>query len=236
MSTATTPPSIETFANRVIAGDCIAVMRKMPPNSVDLVVTDPPYLVNYRSRDGRHFANDDPNTATWLTPAFTEIYRVLKPDRLCISFYGFHHTDKFLNAWRSAGLRTLDVLVWAKQYSSSEGYVLRDHEQAYLLAKGNPKKPKIKLPSVLSEWRYTGNTLHPAQKPVMALLPLIMAFSQIGNIVLDPFAGSGTTALAAALLSRRYIAIELDPHYCAIATKRLSAPRLRGAYPSNPSR
>jgi DNA modification methylase len=64
------------------------------------------------------------------------------------------------------------------------------------------------LPDVLS-WRYTGNDLHPTQKPVMAMAPLIFAFSEPHDIVLDPFAGSGTTAVAARLFGRRYIANEL---------------------------
>jgi site-specific DNA-methyltransferase (adenine-specific) len=226
-----TNTKIDAFTNRLICGDCIEVLKAMPPESIDLVVTDPPFLVNFHDRDGRSFANDNPNTATWLKPAFTEIYRVLKPDRVCICFYGFHQTDKFLAAWRTAGFRTLDLIVWSKQYTSSEGFVQRDHESAYLLAKGNPKKPRVKLPSVLSEWRYTGNKLHPTQKPVMAILPLIMAFSQMGDIVLDPFAGSGTTAIAALTLNRRYIAIELDTRYAAIAQKRLSAAQTRRASP-----
>jgi len=82
------------------------------------------------------------------------------------------------------------------------------------------------LPSVL-EWRYTTNALHPTQKPVGALLPLIMAFSRIGDVVLDPFAGSGSTAAAAAMLGRHYIAIELSSEYAAIATHRLQTDNLR---------
>ena len=78
------------------------------------------------------------------------------------------------------------------------------------------------LPSVL-EWRYTGNTLHPTQKPVGALMPLVMAFSQIGDVILDPFAGSGSTAVAAAMLGRQYIAIELNEEYARIARSRLTA-------------
>lgn len=226
---------IEHFVNRVIHGDCIDVLHTMPPDSIDLVVTDPPFLTNFHDRTGRSFANDDPNAAAWLKPSFAAIYRVLKPDRLCVSFYGFHHTDKFLTAWRSAGFRTLDLLVWSKQYTSSEGFVLRDHESAYVLAKGKPKKPRLMLPSVLSEWQYTGNKLHPTQKPVMAMLPLILSFSQINDIVLDPFAGSGTTAVAAVTLGRRYIVIELDRKYCAIAQKRLGAAQTRRASVQHPS-
>ena len=71
------------------------------------------------------------------------------------------------------------------------------------------------------EWQYTGDELHPTQKPVMALLPLIMAYSQRGDIVLDPFAGSGTTAVAAQALARHFIGIELEPIYAQVATERV---------------
>lgn len=71
------------------------------------------------------------------------------------------------------------------------------------------------------EWKYTHNTLHPTQKPVMSILPLILTFSFVGDIVLDPFCGSGTTALAARTLGRRYIGIEIERKYCEIARKRL---------------
>ena len=91
------------FTNRIINGNCIDVMKKMPAESVDLVIADPPYLVNYRDSDGRSFANDDWKNAYWLRPAFAEIYRVLKKDSVCISFYGFTQAEKFLWAWKKAG-------------------------------------------------------------------------------------------------------------------------------------
>src|SRR5574341_2098790 len=67
-----------------------------------------------------------------------------------------------------------------------------------------------------------GDTLHPTQKPVMAILPRILAYSHVGDIVLDPFAGSGTTAVTAAALGRRYIGIELEPQYARIAEERVA--------------
>ncbi len=80
------------------------------------------------------------------------------------------------------------------------------------------------LPSVL-EWQYTGNTLHPSQKPLLAVLPLILAYSGKGDIVLDPFAGSGTIPVAAFLSGRQYIGIEVDPTYARIAKERLGKMR-----------
>jgi adenine-specific DNA-methyltransferase len=201
---------ILSFVNRIVAGDCLQVMQEMPSANVDCVVTDPPYLVNYTSSDGRGYRNDNPNDDSWLTPAFSQVYRVLKPDTFCVSFYGFPKAEAFLAAWRKAGFDPIGHLVWVKSYASAEKFVRYYHEQAYLLAKGRPRKPRLRLPDVL-EWRYTGNELHPTQKPVMAILPLIMAYSEKGDIVLDPFAGSGTTAVAAQELGRRFIGIELDP-------------------------
>jgi adenine-specific DNA-methyltransferase len=107
-----------------------------------------------------------------------------------------------------------------KQYQSNERFVRYTHEQAYLLAKGSPRKPAVTLRDVL-EWEYTGDELHPTQKPVAAFTPLINAFSLPGEIVLDPFIGSGTTAAAASSLGRRFIGIEIDPVYARIAKERL---------------
>jgi DNA modification methylase len=212
--------NIYSFVNRIIPGDCVEVMRQMPAASVDTVITDPPYLVNYHSTDGRGYQNDNPEDTSWLVPAFAQLYRVLKPESFCVSFYGFPKAEAFLAAWREVGFDILSHLVWVKKYASAEKFVRYYHEQAYLLAKGRPRKPRLRLPSVL-EWRYTGNELHPTQKPVMAILPLVMAFSEQGDIVLDPFVGSGTTAVAAQELSRRYIGIEIDPTYARLAQERL---------------
>src|SRR5689334_8249943 len=68
--------------NQVLTGDCLKLLPLLPDASVDLVLTDPPYLVRYQSRDGRGVPNDD--TDAWLAPAFSELYRVLRRDRFCI--------------------------------------------------------------------------------------------------------------------------------------------------------
>jgi adenine-specific DNA-methyltransferase len=218
---------VEHFVDRIIAGDCVRVMREIPSESVDLVVTDPPYLARYQSRDGRRMANDDPATGSaWLSASFEQMYRVLKPDRFCVSFYGWHQADRFLRAWRRAGFRPVGHLVWVKDYHSNERFLRYSHEAAYLLAKGDPPKPAIALRDVL-EWQYSGDELHPTQKPMMALLPLIMAYSQRGDTVLDPFAGSGSTAVAAQALGRRFIGIELEPMYAQVATERVMREALR---------
>ena len=200
------------FRNTVIHGDCIEVMQRMDAGSIDFVLTDPPYLVNYRDRSGRSVAND--GDAAWLEPAFAQIYRVLKRDALCVTFYGWNSADLFIAAWRKAGFRIVGHVVFHKRYASSSRFFRHRHEQAYLLAKGRPPSPSHPPPDVL-DWSYTGNRLHPTQKSVAILRPLIEAFSGSGDTVLDPFCGSGSTLVAAHELGRHYVGIELDAaHHC----------------------
>ena len=118
----------------VVHGDCISSMRGMPVNSIDFILTDPPYLVRYKDREGRSIQND--SSSDWLVPAFAEAYRVLKQDRFMISFYSWTQVDKFFHAWHSAGFRIVGHLVFRKQYASKSRFLKYQHEQAYLLAKG----------------------------------------------------------------------------------------------------
>ena len=85
----------------------------MPAESVDFILTDPPYLARYVSRDGRRVENDDDDA--WLCPAFAAAARVLKPGRFCVSFYGWHRVDAFMAAWRAAGLRPVGHFVFVKE-------------------------------------------------------------------------------------------------------------------------
>ena len=159
--------------NIIRHGDCVPLMRRMEAASVDFILTDPPYLVRYRDRIGRTIRNDD--RGHWLAPAFAEMFRVLRPDSFCVSFYGWNEVDRFMAAWREAGFRVVGHLVFAKPYASSRWFLGHHHEQAYLLAKGDPHPPLQVLPDV-RDWVYTGNRLHPTQKPVEPLRPLVRSF------------------------------------------------------------
>lgn len=143
--------------NRILAGDCIPVMQGFPDACIDLVVTDPPYLVRYRDRKGCNVHNDD--RADWVGPAFRQIHRVLKPDAFCVSFYGWPHVETFMTAWKQAGFRPVGHMVWHKDYASRTGFLQARHEQAYLLAKGSPSRPDRPLSDV-QPCTYTG-TIQP---------------------------------------------------------------------------
>jgi site-specific DNA-methyltransferase (adenine-specific) len=96
------------------------------------------------------------------------------------------------------------------------------HEQAYVLANGRPSLPAEPLTDVQA-WIYSGNRCPPTEKAVGILKPLIETFTQPGQIVLDPFAGSGSTLVAAALAGREYLGIELEA-----SGQRLAAPERSG--------
>src|SRR5438874_1805769 len=114
------------FVDRIIAGDCIEVLKEVPAETIDLIVTDPPYLVRFQSRDGRRVPNDD--ASEWLMPAFAEMYRVLKRNRFMVCFYGWNKVDRFFAAWKSAGFYPVGHLVWTKNYFSNERFVRYSHE------------------------------------------------------------------------------------------------------------
>lgn len=111
-------------------------------------------------------------------------------------------------------------IVFRKGYASASGYLRGQHEMAYLLAKGRPPKPKRPIGDVI-DYPYTGNRLHPTQKPVEALRPLIECFTAASDLVFDPFLGSGSTLVAAAQLGRECLGIELDDTHHGTAQARL---------------
>jgi DNA modification methylase len=206
--------------DNITRGDCVEVMKDMRPGSVDLILTDPPYLVNYHDRTGRQVLNDD--NADWLDPAFSEMHRVLKDGGACLCFYAWNKIDIFMAAWKKAGFRVVGHVVFPKKYASGARFTEYRHEQAYLLTKGSAAPPRNPPPDVIP-WSYTGNRLHPTQKPVAIFNPIIEAFTKPGDTVLDPFCGSGSTLVAARDLGRHYVGIELDEAHQGTAYWRLKS-------------
>jgi DNA modification methylase len=203
-------------------GACAEVLRTFPSASVDMVATDPPYLISYKGRWGAKLGviegDADPS---WLVPSFAEIWRVLKPDSFCFSFYGWPHADLFLTIWNAIGFRAVSHIVCVKDSIGLGHYTRSQHEPAYLLAKGNPERPTTALSDVFT-WQREPLLYHPTQKPVATIARIIKAYSQSEAILLDPFMGSGTTLIAARSLGQRAIGIEIDRRYCDAASSRLA--------------
>jgi adenine-specific DNA-methyltransferase len=118
--------------SRFINGNSQEILKSYPTSCVDFILTDPPYLVNFKDRSGRTIKND--KTGEWLEPIFKECYRVLKNDSFCVSFYGWNKVDQFFKAWKHAGFRVIGHLIFVKKYASNSGVVNYKHESAYVLS------------------------------------------------------------------------------------------------------
>lgn len=203
-------------------GDCREILPELESGSADMAITDPPYLVSYRGRWGSDWegiqGDSDPS---WLEPAFVEIWRVLKQDSLCLSFYGWPHADTFLGAWKLVGFRPVSLIVFLKQKWGLGYFSRTQHETAYLLAKNHPPRPESAMSDVIP-WNHIHLPFHPNEKPLNAIVQLVSVYTSPGDCILDPFVGSGTTLLAARNQGRRAIGIEIEEVYCEWAAMRLS--------------
>lgn len=134
-----------TYRNTIINGDCLNILPQLDAGSVDFILTDPPYIAAYKSRDNQTIRNDD--NAAWLWPAFAHMHRALKNDSFAISFYGWPKVDLFFSAWKQSGFRIGGHIVFRKRYASKSAFVQYRHEAAYLLIKGNPAFPAAPCPT-----------------------------------------------------------------------------------------
>ena len=191
------------------------------------VLTDPPYLCNYRNRDGQTIRND--RTGEWLYPAFRHIHRMLKPNSFCVSFYGWHKVDEFMAAWRSAGFRPAGHIVFRKRYASSVALPERDARAGVSAGEGRsglPAQPIAGRAGVAIHRQQAapdaeaGRQLETADRGVLPR----------GRLVLDPFCGSGSTLVAARETGRPFTGIELDRRHWATAVRRLKTIRRSGDF------
>jgi site-specific DNA-methyltransferase (adenine-specific) len=203
-------------------GDCREVLPEISAESIDMVITDSPYGVSYEGRWGSEWeVIRGDSDLTWINPVFSELWRVQTANSLCLSYYGWPHADKFLTAWKLIGFRPVSLIVCIKN-SIGLGYFTRaQHETAYLLAKGEPRKPRTAISDVF-EWQREHPQVHPNQKPLSMMSRLVWTYTSDEAVILDPFAGSGTSLVAARNLRRRAIGIEIEERYCEIAATRLS--------------
>jgi len=271
---------IENYTGKVINGDCIDIMSKMPINSIDLIVTSPPYGVgiNYDVHDDDVvFEEYLKFTKTWLT----EAYQLLKDDgRIAINIpYEINRQDKggriffvseIYQLMKRVGFKFFGVVdleedsphrskttAWGSWMSPSSPYIYNPKECVILAykhkhiktVKGEPQwtgvvteipqedgttKKKVVyedmdkkefMELVFGQWKYFADTKSLTKATFSMDIPTraIKILSYKNDVILDPFNGSGTSCVAAEILDRRWIGIELSPDYCEISRKRIQA-------------
>jgi DNA modification methylase len=213
-------------------GDCREILPTL--DAVDHVITDPPYDEQTHSRGGSVVRHDGgPDIAripfeplTDLSPLASEFARLCQ--RWMLIFCAVRQVHGWATALEAQEIRVPRVMVWVKPDASPQfsgdrpghGYesILVGHRKGKTKWNGGGKKGVYEH---LRMDRVSG-FCHPTQKPEKLLTELVADFTDEGETVLDPFAGSGTTAVAAKRLGRRCILIEREEKYCEIAAKRLS--------------
>lgn len=218
--------------------DCIWGMRQIERNSIDLIVTDPPYLINHKvmkkmssknkdSQD-RYFRdtilNDD--NPRLIRDYIKECYRILKPNSAAYMFCNHRKIDFFKQECEKAGFTVKNIIVWEKNLHTTGdlqaafGY---KYEFILLLNKGRKFFNGKRLSDV---WKFDKvswqKQLHQHQKPIDLIEQCILKHSNEGDIVFDGFMGSGTTAIACRNLNRHYLGFELDSGYYMKIMERLN--------------
>ena len=232
------PQLSNTLGNgNLINGDCLEEMKKIPDESIDMVLTDPPYGINYlspRTKNHEKIINDENLDVGRLYSLFLpEVKRVLKKGAVacfCSAGGGGIPSSALATLEVIKHLNLIQTVIWSKGVTEASfmglGWRYRpSYETIIIASKGKDYK-----------WTQTSRKInnifncktiipqkddHPTPKPVKLMQFFIENHSEVGDIVLDPFLGSGTTAIACEKLQRRWIGIEISKEYCELARKRI---------------
>ena len=213
-------------------GDCLELMNNIPDGSVDLVLTDPPYLCDYsrhdsKSRFSNKIANDENNSVNegMIERYLQECFRIMKDNTAIYCFCNYKKIDFFKQKIENAGFNLKNIIIWDKQrngmgdLSTTFGY---SYEFIIFASKG---QPKIRGKRISDVWQFARvkpkEQTHQNQKPIALLMQAIEKSSDEGAVVFDGFMGSGSCGVACVNTNRRFIGIELDDGYFEIAKKRI---------------
>lgn len=207
----------DDFINKIICGDCLEVMKEMPDECVDLIITDPPFGINYHSNYYKWKNPHDPiiGDSDLLFPV-DELWRILKMGGAIFSFHS--HKQPIQDN------RIKNNIIWVKN-NWSAGDLRGDFGNQYELIAFLPKEGfELREKRYSNVWHFARQDpeLHPTQKPIDLIIRIIRCGSNLGDVILDPFLGSGTSIEACKLLHRNFIGIEINPDYCKIAEERLA--------------
>ena len=224
----------------IYCGDCIDLMRELPGNSIDLVLTDPPFAIDFKAK-----RNNYNRTSSNVLEGYNEIpkeeyldfskkwirqtFRVLKETGSMYVFSGWNNLKDILIAIDDAGFETLNHLIWKYQFGVfTKKKFVTSHYHVLLVVK-NLKRYKFNkidhYPEDVLEVKreyWTGEIKTPTKLPTELVKKLMLYSTDEEDLVLDPFMGSGTTAVVSKMLNRHFIGFEIVPAYVEFAKNRLA--------------
>lgn len=206
-------------------GDCLEVLKNLPDNSVDMVLTDPPYGIDFQSnrRVGR-FAKIL-NDKTPFVEFIQHLPRILKPEGCAMIFTKWDKQQVFIDELIKHGLKPKNILIWDKVVHGM-GDLKRAFGSRYesiIFVANNEFRFNSKRPTDIVQCMKINSQhlIHPNQKPVALLENLIEKCTKENQTVLDCFMGSGSTGVACVNTGRKFIGIELDERYFEVASDRI---------------
>jgi len=231
--------------NRFELTDSLSLMKELENGSVDLVLTDPPYIISKPSgfksvKNGVQRFSVSTEHGEWDKPenfsledlgdSINEYYRVLKKHGTMITFCDLWKISDVKRMMEEAGFKQIRLIEWIKTnpvpLNSKRNYLSNAREVALLGVKVS--KPTFNSSYDNGVYQFPicheKGRFHSTQKPYMLMWSLIEKHSETGDVVLDTFAGAATTLLAAKNSGRKYIGCELDKEFFIKAEKRLAQP------------
>lgn len=206
--------------NRLIQGDCIQELKSLASDSVDFILTDPPYGNDTVYGTTKRTIKGDESPLLGLF-AVEACYRILKKNKTLVCFMEMKHQwlfDTFIRRYTDYKIR--DYVIWNKKYIGM-GYGFRkQYELMMVLEKGTAKYENHGFPNLITVAREP-TPYHPHTKPDPLLEKLIGHCSQPGDLVLDPFMGSGSTGVTCKRMGRAFIGIELDEGHFNTSVQRI---------------
>lgn len=212
--------------NTIVVGDCLEVMGQMPDGCVDLVVTDPPYGVSYRKKGEEYMVGDTVNLFPYFLPM---LRRLIKPEG---AVYVFSATTRLVDVLPQfqTYFKLHSILIWDKQVGRIPHHLTHYKLRYMPILYGSKglhrlneyRDDVISAPIVRGKARQ-----HPTQKPIEVMGYIIENSSQPGDIILDPFMGSGTTAVAADRLGRQFFGCDISKEYVEMSLGRIEQDRLK---------
>jgi site-specific DNA-methyltransferase (adenine-specific) len=226
----------DDFINKIIHGDCFDILPLIPDESIDLICIDPPYFINYKTShrlDKDHNfcspinGDNDKNILIKIIPI---LYEKLKFNSSIYIFCSFDNIE-FFKIIIQQKFRIKNMIVWVKNNWTAGDLKNAYGKQYELIIYANKGLSKIRGKRITDIWNFNRvspyKLLHQNQKPLNLIEQIIKKSSDINDLILDCFSGSGTTAIAAMNTNRKFICIEKDEKYFKLAKQRIENNKLR---------
>lgn len=245
----------ELKINNIYNMDCIEGMKLIPDNYIDLVITDPPFAIDFKAKKSNYHRtqsrviegyNEIPKdeyyefTLQWMK----EVYRILKESGSMYVFSGWNNLKDILNALDEIGFITVNHIIWKYQFGVvTKRKFVTSHYHCLYVCKNDAKRKFFPFARFKKDEKdENGNSLHykdkedvwcikreywngdkktPTKLPAELIKKILMYSSEEGDIVLDPFLGSGQVAVVSKMMNRKYIGFEIVKDYYEFAKERL---------------